>query len=72
MTYIENLVFFMTHLYFVRIYKKKKDDIIKKLHIEDASLSQVLLDNSWGQPLVAARIGLIPNYISSVLLTDLY
>ena len=40
--------------------------------IGEASLSQLLLANSLGQPMIAALIGLIPNCISSVLLTNLY
>ncbi len=40
--------------------------------IGEASLSNLLFSNTWGQPFIAALIGLIPNCISSVLLTDLY
>ncbi len=40
--------------------------------IGEASLSTLLLSNTLGQPFIAALIGLIPNCVSSVLLTDLY
>lgn len=40
--------------------------------IGEESLSRMLMSNSNIQPFIAALIGLIPNCVSSILLTDLY